>query len=266
VDLLQRLATNAVANLHLFATFAAFWLIDTLAQRRLRSTGRDADAISGLSMWVGVGALAGARLVYLLPNAGSVLRHPVDVLQINSGLSWYGAQLGATTALLLYRRIRGVSFFAVADAYALFLPLGIAAFRLTCLLHSPCWGSATDTALGIHFPDLTVPRYPSELYEGFMALGLFAVLLQISLRKLSPGLLTGVSLTGYAMVRWITDLTRIHVGFWSKADPWLALVMGLVGVAVLAVAWSRGASAGESDQPLASRKPSPGRTRRWNAT
>ena len=71
MDLLQRLATNAVANLHLFATFAAFWLIDTLAQRRLRSTGRDADAISGLSMWVGVGALAGARLVYLLPNAGS---------------------------------------------------------------------------------------------------------------------------------------------------------------------------------------------------
>ena len=243
MDLIRRLASNFLANLHLMAAFAAFWLVDLLAQRRLRQHGLDPRTVSGLTLWLGAGALVGARIVYLLPTASVFYRYPMDVIRINAGLSLYGALAGATVAALLYQRLRSAPFLAIADAYALFLPLGIALFRLTCFLHGLCGGRATDTLLGVQFPGLTVPRYPSELYEGLLVLGLFAALLHASLRKPPPGLLSAAFLIGYAIARGLTDLTRIHVGFWSKADPWLAVAMGLIGIGAYLAALRYGRAA-----------------------
>ena len=244
MDLISRLADNFLANLHLLAAFAGFWLVDLLAQRRLRTLGLEPRTVSGLTPWLGIGALVGARVVYLLPTASVFYRYPTEVVRINAGLSFYGALAGATVGALLYRHFRGAHFLAITDAYALFLPLGVALFRLTCLLHGVCWGRATDTFLGIQFPGLTIPRYPSELYEGLLALGLFAALLHVGLRRPSPGLLSVAFLLGYAMVRGLIDLTRIQAGFWPKADPWLALAMAMLGLVGLwaALRYSRTAA------------------------
>ena len=254
MDLIKRLASNILANLHLVAVFAAFWVIDLLAQRRLRSVGLEPRAIAGLTLWLGSGAMLGARTVYILPTASVFYRHPLDVIQVNAGLSFYGALAGGAVGALLYQRARRVPFLAVADAYLLFIPLGIAIFRLTCFLHGPCWGRATDTWIGIQFPGLSIPRYPSELYEGIFVLGLFAVLFQIDLRKPTPGLVSAVFLIGYAMVRGLTDMTRIQAGFWPAADPWLAFAMGLLGVIGLLAVLSSARSAIQPPQAVRQRR------------
>ncbi len=110
--------------------------------------------------------------------------------------------------------------------------------------------AGTDTFLGIQFPGLTIPRYPSELYEGLLVLGLFAALLNIGLRRPSPGLLSAAFLLGYAIVRGLTDLTRIQAGFWPKADPWLALAMALVGVVGIWAALSYGRRAAKPQRAV----------------
>ena len=185
--------------------------------------------------------MLGARIVYLLPTPTAFYLYPQDIIRVNAGLSLYGALTGGSLAALLFQRLRGFPFLPIADAYVTFLPLGIALFRLTCFLHGPCWGRATESFLGVQFPSLTVPRYPSELYEGLLALGLFAVLLHVSSQKPRPGLLFASFLMEYAAIRWLIDMTRIQVGFWSKVDPWLAAAMGLIGfIGILAVLrWSR---------------------------
>ncbi|MCH7706705.1 MAG: prolipoprotein diacylglyceryl transferase, partial [Chloroflexi bacterium] len=233
LDTIERLAGNLLTNLHLGAAFAAFMIVDALAQRRLKLLGYEPASVTALTFWLGAGAMVGARLVYLLPRGTYLLNHPVDILFINAGLSWYGALAGAGAALYLFGRRHAIPRLAIADAYALFLPLGIALYRLTCFAHSACWGVATDSFLGVRFSGLSVARYPSELYEGILVLGLFAALLQASRRNLRVGILSAAFFVGYAVIRGLTDLIRIQAGFWSTADPWLAVAMGLAGAAIL---------------------------------
>ena len=235
MDLLERLFTSLLANLHLVSALLAFWVVDHLAQRRLRTLGTGPRVFSGLNIWLGAGALVGARVVYLLPTLEALYRFPLGLLYINSGLSLYGALAGGVVALLAYEKVRNAPFWRILDAYALFMPLGIAVYRLTCFLHGPCWGKATDSFLGVHFPGITVRRYPSELYEGILTLILLAILLQVSLKRPTPGLISATFLLGYSAIRGLTDLTRISVGFRAAADPWLALGMGLMGIVVIAV-------------------------------
>ena len=235
MKLLELLFTSLLANLHLVAALLAFWVVDYLAQRRLRTLGTGPRLLPGLTTWTGAGALVGARVVYLLPTLETLYRFPLGLIYMNSGLSLYGALAGGALALLAYKRFRDAPFWQIIDAYALFMPLGISVFRLSCFLHGPCWGKATDSFLGMHFPGIAVRRYPSELYEGILTLMLFAILLQISLKWPVPGLISAAFLLGYAAIRGLTDLTRLRVGFWPTADPWLALGMGLIGVAVIIV-------------------------------
>ena len=152
MELISRLADNFLANLHLLVAFAGFWLVDLRAQRHLRTLGLEPRTVSGLTPWLGMGALLGARLVYLLPTASVFYRYPIEVVRINAGLSFYGALAGATVGALLYRRSRGVPFLSVADAYALFLPLGIALFRLTCFMHGACWEEPQIHSWGFSSP------------------------------------------------------------------------------------------------------------------
>ena len=245
MELLEHLFTSLLANLHLVAALLAFWAVDHLAQRRLRTLETAPHVLSGLTTWIGAGALVSARVVYLLPTLESLYRFPLGLIYINSGLSLYGALAGGVVALLAYKRLRDAPFWQILDAYALFLPLGIAIFRLTCFLHGPCWGKATDSFLGVHFSGIVVRRYPSELYEGILALMLFAILLQISLKRPIPGLISAAFLLGYSAIRGLTDLTRLRAGFWPTADPWLALGMGLMGIIVIAVSMKYLAIAGK---------------------
>jgi phosphatidylglycerol:prolipoprotein diacylglycerol transferase len=233
LDAIAGLAGNLFANLHLGTAFASFLVVDALAQRRVKILGYEPAAVSALTFWLGAGALLGARLVYLLPRGTYLLNHPLDILFINTGLSWYGALAGVGVALYLYARRCTMPALTISDAYALFLPLGIALYRLTCFAHHACWGAATDSFLGVRFSGLSVARYPSELYEGLLVLGLFATLLQVSRRNLGVGILSAAFLVGYAVLRGLTDFSRIQVGFWSTADPWLAVAMGLAGAALL---------------------------------
>jgi prolipoprotein diacylglyceryltransferase len=122
----------------------------------------------------------------------------------------------------------------MADAYALFAPLGIALHGFACLLHGDCAGRPAAAPLGVTLPGLTLPRYPSDLYEAVLTLSLFGALLLLSARRARGGVLVGVFLVGYPLVRSLVDLTRLasSTSLWGDVAP--ALVLVAVGVGFLA--------------------------------
>lgn len=136
---------------------------------------------------------------------------------------------------------RQMSFWVAADLYGLYAPLAIAITRFSCLLSNTCYGVKASPPLGIVFPGLTQARYPSELYEGLLALALFGGLLWISHLRLSKGTLFLAFLIGYPLARALSDLTRINLGGGQLGgvDIFLSIGVALVAGALLWTKWNR---------------------------
>ena len=82
-------------------------------------------------------------------------------------------------------------------------------------------------------------RYPSELYEGVLAVGLFLALFRLYQRGLFPGGVTGLFLLVYPLIRVLVNLTRFPNGPWPWADQIVSLVVAAIGLTILLLIWIR---------------------------
>ena len=180
---METLWRSLLVNLDLVTAAAAFYLIVELGRRRARQQTNSSD---GPDIWLMVGCLLGGRIAAVIPQADLYLDSPLDVVRINFGLSLYGAIGGGAVALALSGWRRWKHTLALADVFSLYLPLGIGLFHLGCLMYGFCGGKPAPLPLGLPLPGHVGLRYPSELYEGVLALGLFFALLRLSRSGLSP--------------------------------------------------------------------------------
>jgi phosphatidylglycerol:prolipoprotein diacylglycerol transferase len=231
--LLHRLVNALLANLDLIILFLAFSLMTQLARRRATRLGLPAQRIADLSLWLAVGAVAGGRLAYILPQVGTYLSYPLDLIRINSGMYFYGALLGGLLVIWIYTTRNQLNFWLVTDLYAVYTPLAIALYRFGCLITNQCYGRLAAPPLGVIFPGQSQPRYPSELYEGLLALLLFAVFL--GSEKGRTGQLSLSFLIAYPLLRAVVDFSRFNPGsVWPSPDQLLSLAVAL-GAGVLIV-------------------------------
>ncbi|MCH7483105.1 MAG: prolipoprotein diacylglyceryl transferase [Chloroflexi bacterium] len=230
-----RLLRNLVANVGLLVLFGAYLGLSQLVKLKAARRGVDADALADVTFWVGIGAVVGGRLGHLAPSASAYVSTPLDLLLINTGMNLYGALGGGFLAGVVLTHRRGLGLGVVADLYGLFLPLAIAAVRFGCLIDSSCYGRQAPPPFGILFPGLVQPRLPSDLYEGLLALLLFAALLLLSERRaLRPGTLFLSFLIGYPLIRAAVDMTRISVGGMERTvDPLLSIGLATVAAALM---------------------------------
>lgn len=235
MDLLIRLWNGLATNLDLLAAVISLSMVVYLARRWITSRLGVSNALEGVDTWVFVGAALGARAAAAIPEAYLYASHPLDLIRVNQGLSLYGALGGGALALALYGLKHKRAILSLTDAFALFLPLGIAVYRLGCLVYGFCGGKAAAFPLGIPLPGHVGTRYPSELLEGGLALGLFFILLKVSRRPLSTGTLTGLFLLLYPAVKASVDLTRFPTGPWPGADPLVSLGAAGLGLTLLLV-------------------------------
>ena len=232
---------NARGNLDLIVLLASYYLISYLMKRRATSQGLDARKVGDLFFWVAVGAVAGGRLAYALPSMQNYLQYPLDLIFINTGMYFYGALAGGLAIGAWYSWRRKLPFWGVADLYGLFTPLMIALTSFGCLLQNTCYGRQASPPLGILFPGLTQHRYPSELYEGLLALLLFGALLWLSQRHPARGVLFFAFLLGYSVDRILVDPTRIDLGGQiGTVDPYISTAVALVAVLGLWLVMRRG--------------------------
>ncbi len=192
---------------------AGLW---TASRRGLRA-GIAAERIIDLGPWLIIGAIVGARTLYVISYwqesfQGKAL---VEIFMVwKGGLVYYGGLIGASLACVLYVRRKKLPLWKVADIVAPSIALGSALGRVGCLLNGCCYGRACSLPWAIRFPadnplhPPTYPVHPTEVYDSLLNLALYAALAWLFRRKKFDGQIFGVYLVSYALLRSFVEMFR----------------------------------------------------------
>lgn len=191
------------------------------SSRRAARDGIPPGAILDAGVWLILGALVGARALYVLTYWDNLMRDPLnpaapwtEVFMIQrGGLVFHGGLAGSTVATLIYVRVRRLPLWKCADALAPGVALGSFVGRFGCLMNGCCYGRPTEVPWAIHFPaDLHETRgagvHPVQLYDSLLNLGLCLGLAWLHRRRRFEGQVFAVYLLGYAVVRTVAESFR----------------------------------------------------------
>ena len=176
-----------------------------------------------LLFWAAVGTIAGGRIGSILfYGSEGFFADPLRVFRIwEGGMSFHGGLLGVAAAMVLFARKARIPVLAVADPVVAVAPIGLFFGRVANFVNGELYGRVSDAPWAVVFPaGGMLPRHPSQLYEAALeGLALFAVLSWLAHRRDDPerrGLLTGVFLAGYGVLRIVGEFFRepdAHIGF-----------------------------------------------------
>jgi len=214
------------------------------ATRRARLVNVHADIIADVTLWLMVGGIVGARVVYVTTywktQFAGLPFSEVFMVQ-HGGLVYYGGLIGSTIAGLTYLTLKKAPVWKIADILAPSIALGCVFGRIGCLLNGCCYGYACDLPWAIHFPagHETEGRavHPTELYDALLNLVLYLGLAWLFRhRRTFDGKILAIYFMVYAFFRSIAEHFRgdyptdhIHAGFITSAQL-LSIPMFLVGL------------------------------------
>jgi len=217
-----------------------------LAERRWVAKGGDKGVIADMAAIAVPAGLIGARIYHVITSPDVYLDDPLEALYIwHGGLGiWGGIAGGALGAWLTLRR-KGISFLAVADVCAPFLPVAQAIGRLGNYFNQELYGKPTDLpwALeidGAHSPDgLPGTFHPTFLYELLWNLGVAGLVLWADNRwKLGKGRALALYVAAYCVGRGWIEALRIDEAnqfFGIRLNVYVSVVLFVAAVTYLVV-------------------------------
>lgn len=203
-------------EVHWYGIFVATGFLTGLwtARRRAEQRGISSDTIVDLSFWVLVGALVGARALYIVTFwkeefAGRPL---LDILTQRSGLVFYGGLIGAVSLAIVVLWRKKLPLWKIGDAMAPSIALGHAFGRLGCLMTGCCFGRECGLPWAIHFPEGHATHgagvHPVQIYESVLNFALYAGLEWFYRRKKFDGQVFAFYLLIYAVLRAVVESFR----------------------------------------------------------
>jgi len=223
------------------------------AARRSPRAGIPGEKVVDLGPWLILGAIAGARALYVFTfwDEQFASAPMVEVFKVwTGGLVYYGGLIGASIACIVYCLAKRLPLWKIADVLAPSVALGQVFGRLGCLLNGCCYGASTGLPWGIAYPaaHATHPAgmeaavvHPTQVYESLASLGLYAGLAWLFRRRKFDGQVFGGFLAGYAVIRSVVELFRgdyppeqVMYGGATPAHLVSALIF-VAGVTLLAV-------------------------------
>lgn len=234
MDLIWGILGLVMAARDILVLYAAYWVATDMAKRHASAVGLDPEVVADAAYWLAIGALVGGRLAYIAPAWSIYARYPLDILRLQSGLSFYGAVAGAAVVAVWLLVRTALPLARIGDILAPYVALGIGVQRAGCVVRGDCFGAIAPEPLGIVFPGLTQPRYPAELYEAILALGLFVLLTIWHRRRRFDGELILKLLIVYPLARAFVDLFRINLEGLPTADQVISVgIAAASGVGLL---------------------------------
>ena len=137
------------------------------------------ETIIDMATWILIGAIAGARLAYVITEYHYFVQAPWwEVLKVNSGgLAFHGGLLGGFLAGFWFLKRKKMFPWKLADIITPYIALGYSIVRIGCFLNGCCYGKIATVpwAFRCAANDLSL-RYPTQLYSMFGSLLLFVIL------------------------------------------------------------------------------------------
>jgi phosphatidylglycerol:prolipoprotein diacylglycerol transferase len=166
-----------------------------------------------LLFYIVLGVLLGGRLGFVFFYGFSYyIQHPLEILYLwEGGMSYHGGLIGVCFASLLLARKYNKSFLQITDIVAPSVPIGLFLGRLANFVNGELYGKPTDLPIGVHFPNVFLPRHPSQLYEAFLeGIVLFIILAIMWHKKLykKEGYLSATLLIFYGFFRILVEFVR----------------------------------------------------------
>jgi phosphatidylglycerol:prolipoprotein diacylglycerol transferase len=208
------------------------------------------DDIANLFLWGIIGLIVGARLfsVIIYDPQGMYIQNPLTAFIPVScqsgqctftgfqGMSYHGGAIGCTVALIIFCRLKKISFLNWGDMIIVGVPLGYFFGRIGNFINAELYGRVTSLPWGMVFPgaelsttdpwvrktsgelgipydglsEVNLPRHPSQLYEAFFE-GIFVwLIIFFLLRKKKPfnGFLISMYFILYGSVRFVLEYFR----------------------------------------------------------
>ncbi|MCL5966990.1 MAG: prolipoprotein diacylglyceryl transferase [Deltaproteobacteria bacterium] len=204
-------------KIYSYGVFVAIGLLAAtwVAGREFERKGRDREAIYETAFWAILSGILGARLFHVLVYWRTYAADPLEIVRLwNGGLVYYGGFLGGLIPAIVVLRRKKIPIAEAADAVALGIPLGLAFGRIGCTLAGCCYGKPCVLPWAVVYTDPAslappyVPLHPTQIYEAFGALGIFALLLLTRDRFRTPGMRFWTMLILYGVVRSFLEIFR----------------------------------------------------------
>lgn len=152
-----------------------------------------------------------ARLYFVIFKLDYYIQNPTEIMNIrNGGLAIYGGIIGAILTILIYCKIKKVSFLDVLDYFVPYLVLGQAIGRWGNFFNAEAHGTITDNIfrMGIIENGIYKEVHPTFLYESISCLLIFILLYVMRNKREYKGQLTYIYLCLYGFVRAIIEGLR----------------------------------------------------------
>ena len=227
----------------LTAAIAAVFLVIRGAKQK----GLPTEMVLGLTPWVMVGGILGARLFHVADHLDYYLSYPGQILQIQQGgLAIWGALVGGGLVIVIYAIIKRIPLGLLGDILVPGLLSGQIIGRLGCIINGDAAGGPTTLPWGFIYlnpgasisPDLLgIATHPYPLYEMLWNGAILLAVILVAKRVKRQGVLFAVYLSAYALGRLVLSTLRSEpVLFWGLQE---AQVFALAAWALTAIIVSR---------------------------
>jgi len=251
----------------------SFFIGLILINRESKLLRLDPDKTVNLGFILIIFGVLGARLGFVAYHWSEFSHNLLDIVNPFghgtyfgiAGLNLQGGFLLALIAGWIYLKRNRMPFFSTLDAVVPAVAFGIFVTRIGCFLNGCCFGTPTDSFLGVEFPQDSPAWYvfgsahvhPAQLYSSAYGLFLFFLLRWFNRRSYAAGITTGVffvveagfrfaieSVRYYEPAMWV-DIAGIHATF----NHLIAVGLFVLGVAVILNARRRTRSGPPPDVP-----------------
>jgi phosphatidylglycerol---prolipoprotein diacylglyceryl transferase len=196
----------------------AFIVGGLITYREAKRLNRRTEAILRVALGALGGGLIGAKASMPIFLGPQTFIHDLPVLWY-SGQTWTGAFFGGYLGVLLIKRLNHIRY-STGDVFALALPISQAIGRFGNVLGGDPFGKPSNLPWALMQDG--VLRQPSALYEMFLLILLFLLILYARQRMPQSGDLFKLYVISYCCLRFLVDFTR--------ADPQVLLGLTLVQV------------------------------------
>lgn len=172
----------------------------------------------GAAVYTMIMATIGAKALFIAVSFRQIVEYHLSLEAVlKGGFVFYGGLIGGVLGLFIYCKQFKIPFFALADLFAVVLPLGHAFGRVGCFCAGCCYGMPFDSPISVTYTRLEntnttplgVPLFPIQLVEAGCLLVVFAVMLIcFCKRPMERGRYVAMYALSYSVIRFTLEFFR----------------------------------------------------------